>query len=87
VAEKDTKDASAGVMKDLRRFQEEKENDLRRYMVGCLRVARRSCREYDAYTSPQMEFAQCHIDWARRNQASWEEAKAEVQNIQPHVDE
>lgn len=33
VAEKDTKDASAGVMKDLRRFQSEKENDLRRYMV------------------------------------------------------
>jgi hypothetical protein len=35
VAEKDTKDASAGVMKDLRRFQSEKEDDLRRYMV-CL---------------------------------------------------
>ncbi|KAF2015267.1 sorting nexin-like protein-41 [Aaosphaeria arxii CBS 175.79] len=66
VAEKDTKDASAGVMKDLRRFQEEKENDLRRYM---------------------MEFAQCHIDWARRNQAAWEEAKAEVQNIQSQVAE
>lgn len=33
VAEKDTKDASAGVLKDLRRFQAEKENDLRRYMV------------------------------------------------------
>ncbi|KAF2677885.1 sorting nexin-like protein-41 [Lentithecium fluviatile CBS 122367] len=66
VAEKDTKDASNGVLKDLRRFQEEKENDLRRYM---------------------MEFAQCHIDWARRNQASWEEAKAEVNNIQHHVEE
>ena len=33
VAEKDTKDASKGVMKDLRRFQSEKEDDLRRYMV------------------------------------------------------
>jgi hypothetical protein len=33
VAEKDTKDASSGVLKDLKRFQEEKENDLRRYMV------------------------------------------------------
>ncbi|KAF2714649.1 hypothetical protein K504DRAFT_456843 [Pleomassaria siparia CBS 279.74] len=66
VAGKDTKDASRGVMKDLRRFQQEKENDLRRYM---------------------MEFAQCHIDWAKRNQAAWEEAKAEVQNIQPHVPE
>ncbi|KAF2270319.1 hypothetical protein CC78DRAFT_528794 [Lojkania enalia] len=66
VAEKDTRDASSAVMKDLRRFQEEKENDLRRYM---------------------MEFAQCHIDWARRNQASWEEAKAEVQNIQANTEE
>ena len=34
VAEKDTKDASEGVMKDLRRFQSEKENDVRRYMVS-----------------------------------------------------
>ncbi|PVI04606.1 hypothetical protein DM02DRAFT_611431 [Periconia macrospinosa] len=65
VAEKDTKDASSGVLKDLRRFQEEKENDLRRYM---------------------MEFAQCHIDWARRSQAAWEEAKVEVGNIQADID-
>ncbi|KAJ4298160.1 Sorting nexin, cytoplasm-to-vacuole targeting pathway/endosomal sorting [Kalmusia sp. IMI 367209] len=64
VAEKDTKDASSGVLKDLRRFQAEKENDLRRYMI---------------------EFAQCHIDWARRNQAAWEVAKGEVNNIQPHI--
>ncbi|KAF2003119.1 hypothetical protein P154DRAFT_487503 [Amniculicola lignicola CBS 123094] len=64
VAEKDTKDASQAVLKDLRRFQLEKENDLRRYM---------------------MEFAQCHIDWAKRNQAAWEEAKAEVQTIEPQV--
>lgn len=34
VAEKDTKDASSGVLKDLHRFQNEKENDLRRYMVS-----------------------------------------------------
>ncbi|KAJ4334467.1 Sorting nexin, cytoplasm-to-vacuole targeting pathway/endosomal sorting [Ascochyta clinopodiicola] len=66
VAEKDTKDASTGVMKDLRRFQEEKENDLRRYM---------------------MEFAQCHIDWAKRNKAAWEEARAEASNIQHPADE
>ncbi|EUC48015.1 hypothetical protein COCMIDRAFT_88555 [Bipolaris oryzae ATCC 44560] len=66
VAEKDTKDASAGVMKDLRRFQNEKEEDLRRYM---------------------MEFAQCHIDWAKRNKAAWEEARAEVENITPQPGE
>ncbi|KAI9734541.1 MAG: intercellular trafficking and secretion [Cirrosporium novae-zelandiae] len=34
VAQKDTKDASAGVLKDLKRFQREKEEDLQRYMVA-----------------------------------------------------
>lgn len=33
VSEKDVKDASAGVMQDLERYQGEKEEDLRRYMV------------------------------------------------------
>ncbi|KFY26898.1 hypothetical protein V491_01120, partial [Pseudogymnoascus sp. VKM F-3775] len=31
---KDVTDASAGVLKDLRRFQDEKEGDLRRYMLA-----------------------------------------------------
>ncbi|KAF2144055.1 uncharacterized protein K452DRAFT_325337 [Aplosporella prunicola CBS 121167] len=61
VADKDVKDASVGVLRDLKRFQGEKEDDLRRYMIA---------------------FAKCHIDWAKKNQASWEEAKAEIQNIQ-----
>lgn len=30
----DVKDASAGVLKDLKRFQGEKEEDLQRYMVS-----------------------------------------------------
>ena len=34
VSEQDVKDASAGVLKDLKRFQLEKEEDLKRYMVG-----------------------------------------------------
>lgn len=34
VAEQDVKDASAGVLKELRRFQKEKEGDLKRYMVA-----------------------------------------------------
>lgn len=34
VSEKDVRDASAGVLKDLKRFQKEKENDLQRYMVS-----------------------------------------------------
>ena len=33
VSEKDVRDASAGVLKDLKRFQGQKEEDLRRYMV------------------------------------------------------
>ena len=33
VSEKDVKDASTGVLKDLQRFQGQKEEDLRRYMV------------------------------------------------------
>lgn len=39
VSETDVKDASAGVMQDLKRFQKEKEGDLRRYMVStpCLK--------------------------------------------------
>ncbi|EEQ87378.2 sorting nexin-41 [Blastomyces dermatitidis ER-3] len=37
VSEKDVKDASAGVLQDLKRFQKEKEDDLRRYMVSYAR--------------------------------------------------
>lgn len=37
VAEQDVKDASAGVLKELRRFQKEKEGDLKRYMVAAIR--------------------------------------------------
>lgn len=34
VSEKDVKDASTGVLQSLQQFQQEKEDDLRRYMVG-----------------------------------------------------
>lgn len=37
VSEKDVKDATQGVMKDLKRFQKEKEEDLTRYMVAYAR--------------------------------------------------
>ncbi|KAJ5189070.1 hypothetical protein N7472_008084 [Penicillium cf. griseofulvum] len=37
VSEKDVKDASAGVLHDLKRFQKDKEADLRRYMVAYAR--------------------------------------------------
>jgi hypothetical protein len=35
VAAQDVKDASASILQDLKRFQREKEDDLRRYMVSC----------------------------------------------------
>lgn len=34
-SEKDVKEASAGILKDLKRFQNEKEDDIQRYMVRC----------------------------------------------------
>ncbi|KAI9782379.1 MAG: Sorting nexin, cytoplasm-to-vacuole targeting pathway/endosomal sorting [Geoglossum umbratile] len=60
-SEKDVKDASAGVLKDLKRFQKEKEEDLKRYMIA---------------------YARCHIDWAKKNLDTWEEARAEVDKIE-----
>lgn len=36
VSAQDVKDASAGVLKDLKRFQKEKEDDVKRYMVCCI---------------------------------------------------
>lgn len=44
VAESDVKDASAGVMQDLKRFQKDKEADLRRYMVRSFPVEGRCVR-------------------------------------------
>ena len=43
VSEQDVKDASAGVLKDLKRFQSEKEDDLRRYMVRLSALPSPSC--------------------------------------------
>lgn len=43
VSEKDVKDATQGVMRDLKRFQKEKEDDLQRYMVSCMRSSRNEC--------------------------------------------
>jgi len=40
VAQKDVKDASTGVLRDLKRFQGQKEEDLRMYMVSCIDAER-----------------------------------------------
>lgn len=48
VSEKDVKDASAGVMKDLARYQNDKEEDLRKYMVSCpLRAVHAFADDFD----------------------------------------
>ncbi|KAJ5223994.1 hypothetical protein N7468_008536 [Penicillium chermesinum] len=84
VSEKDVKDASAGVLQDLRRFQKDKEGDLRRYMV-CTIPARDSPSPAIAtnYGSGnlQVAYARCHLDWARKNLETWTEAKDEVDKI------
>ncbi|KAI9762968.1 MAG: Sorting nexin, cytoplasm-to-vacuole targeting pathway/endosomal sorting [Chaenotheca gracillima] len=61
VSEQDVKDASTGVLRDLKRFQKEKEEDLKRYMIA---------------------YAKCHIDWAKKNLETWEEARGEVDKIE-----
>lgn len=78
VSEKDVKDASAGVLKDLKRFQQEKEEDLKRYMVtsGVL-----SEWKVGWLTYGQLAYARCHIHWAKRNVETWKEAKEEVNKI------
>lgn len=77
MAEQDVKDTSAGVLKDLKRFQLEKEDDLRRYMVAsdCVSVPA------SANAFLQIAYAKCHVDWAKKNVETWREAKEEVEKI------
>ncbi len=78
VSEQDVKDASAGVLKDLKRFQLEKEDDLRRYMVRLrFRIERTA-----ANTHYKIAYARCHIDWAKKNVDTWRGAKEEVDQIE-----
>lgn len=76
VSEQDVKDASAGVLKDMKRFQAEKEDDLKRYMVGCRR--RQSPSSADTL---QLAYAKSQMEWAKKNMETWQEAKAEVLKI------
>ncbi|EFE32499.1 uncharacterized protein ARB_00684 [Trichophyton benhamiae CBS 112371] len=72
VSEQDVKDASSGVLRDLKRFQKEKEDDLRSYMMSSF------LRDAD---SPQVAYARCHLDWARKSLETWTEARDEVDKI------
>lgn len=79
-SERDVKDASASVLKDLKRFQKDKEEDLRRYMVSFQCVLNLTSRKADIFFF-QLAYAQSQIEWAKKSKQQWEEAKAEVDKI------
>ena len=83
VSEKDVKDASAGVLRDLKRFQKEKEEDLRRYMVcnASFPLPPLQLIANRRFSPSQVAYARCHLDWARKNLETWTEAKEEVDKI------
>lgn len=80
MSEKDVKDASAGVLNDLKRFQKEKEEDLKRYMVPSTSFPPFS--ESALTKHLQIAYARCHLDWAKKNLETWTEAKDEVDKIE-----
>jgi hypothetical protein len=80
VSQKDVKDASQGVMQDLRRFQGQKEDDLRMYMVSVLNVFSYMIRP-KTNLKLQLNFAKAHIEWSKRSLEEWEKAKGEIQKI------
>jgi hypothetical protein len=85
VSEQDVKDASASILTDMKRFQGEKEDDLKRYMVRiCLAPRPRiPVRDFtaDNHLSSQLAFAKSQIEWARKCKEAWVEAREEVQKI------
>ena len=89
MSEKDVKDASAGVLKDLKRFQKEKEDDFKRYMVfrplspPFLFPSTQSSSPLTPLLL-QIAYAKCHIEWAKKNLETWEEARGEVNKIEVH---
>lgn len=80
-AAQDVRDASASILQDLKRFQNEKEDDLKRYMVGLSNYPSRTyyCKITD--NEFKLAYAKSQIEWARKNKETWEEARAEVEKI------
>jgi len=74
----DVKDASASILKDLKRFQREKEDDLKRYMVSLLHFL---SQQLITDSILQLAYAKSQIEWAKKNKETWEEAKTEVEKI------
>lgn len=84
VSEKDVKDATQSVMRDLKRFQKEKEDDLTRYMVSDRQHTSGFRLDIDPSTNQiQVAYARCHVEWARKNLETWTEAREEVEKIGP----
>ena len=90
VAAQDVKDASGSILQDLKRFQFEKEDDLKRYMVSCTIIfpiklvalyALWCVLEDPANSRPKLAYAKSQIEWAKKNKETWEEAKAEIDKI------
>lgn len=78
-SEQDVKNASAGILKDLKRFQAEKEDDLKRYMVSLTWSA--WSHEHIETNEPQLAYARSQIEWAKKNKETWEEARSEINKI------
>ena len=79
VSQKDVRDASRGVLAELRRFQGMKESDLNNDMVSGPVTVR--CAPL-LTCHVQMNFARAHIEWSKRSLEEWEKAKAEVGKIE-----
>ena len=90
-SERDVKDASISVLKDLKRFQKDKEDDLRRYMVKRLSSAwlyqphlvlkTQERTRMLTFLFSQLAYAKSQIEWAKKSKQQWEEARAEVDKI------
>jgi sorting nexin-41/42 len=78
VSAQDVKDASSSILKDLKRFQGEKEDDLKRYMVSRRSITESTLHYTDDF---KLAYAKSQIEWARKCKETWEEAKAEVDKI------
>jgi hypothetical protein len=80
VSERDVKDASASVLGDLKRFQKDKEDDLRRYMVRSP-LYQSTSTDILRTNGVQLAYAKSQIEWAKKSKQQWEEARAEVEKI------
>jgi len=66
ISKDDVKDASAGVLKDLKRFQGEKEEDLKRYMIAFAKCHVEWAKQnMETWVEAKKEVENIHIDEVR----------------------